>query len=270
MNLRKKLFVVIFGTDTRAGKAFDVILLWMIIISVSAVVLESVARLREVHHDIFYSAEWFFTLVFTLEYLLRIYSSPKPWKYITSFFGIVDLMAILPTYLGLVFDQATFLLTIRALRLLRMFRVLKLARYIKEATILLRALQHSKHKIIVFFGAVFTLVLILGSILYLVEGEQNGFTSIPQSIYWAIVTITTVGYGDIAPATVLGKIVASVAMLTGYSIIAVPTGIITVEIGRAAKVSQANKQVSCTNCGHRQHDKDARYCKICGTKLQKA
>ena len=268
VDLKNKIFVVIFGTDTRAGKTFDVILLWMIIISVTAVVLESVLSLREAYHDIFYTTEWFFTLVFTVEYLLRIYSSPKPWKYITSFFGIIDLLAILPTYLGLVFDQATFLLTIRAFRLLRMFRVLKLGRYIGEAAILVQALKHSKHKIIVFFGAVLTLVLILGSVLYLVEGEESGFTSIPQSIYWAIVTITTVGYGDIAPATVLGKILASVAMLTGYSIIAVPTGIITVEIGKAVKANQNTRQASCTNCGHRPHDKDASFCKICGTKIQ--
>jgi voltage-gated potassium channel len=211
--------------------------------------------------------EWFFTLVFTLEYILRVITSPRPWKYMISFYGIIDLLAILPTYLGLIFDQTTFLLTIRALRLLRMFRVLKLGRYIKEAAVLVHALQLSIHKIIVFFGAVLALVLILGSILYLVEGEENGFTSIPQSIYWAIVTITTVGYGDIAPATVLGKILASVAMLTGYSIIAVPTGIITVEIGKAAKKGQDIKKVECTRCGHTKHDGDARFCKICGTRL---
>jgi len=267
VNLKNKIFVIIFGTDSRAGKTFDVILLWMIIVSVSVVVMESVSTLQEAHKQFFISTEWFFTIIFTLEYLLRIYSSPRPWKYMTSFFGIVDLLAILPTYMGLIFDHTTFLLTIRALRLLRMFRVFKLGRYLKEATILVRALQQSFRKIIIFFGAVLTLVLILGSILYLIEGEENGFTSIPQSIYWAIVTITTVGYGDISPATVLGKILASVAMLTGYSIIAVPTGIISLEIGRAAKSGQDNRQASCTNCGHSPHDKDARFCKMCGTKL---
>jgi voltage-gated potassium channel len=267
VNLKNKIFVIIFGTDSRAGKTFDVILLWMIIVSVSVVVMESVSTLQEAHKQFFISTEWFFTIIFTLEYLLRIYSSPRPWKYMTSFFGIVDLLAILPTYMGLIFDYTTFLLTIRALRLLRMFRVFKLGRYLKEATILVRALQQSFRKIIIFFGAVLTLVLILGSMLYLIEGEENGFTSIPQSIYWAIVTITTVGYGDISPATVLGKILASVAMLTGYSIIAVPTGIISLEIGRAAKSGQDNRQPSCTNCGHSPHDKDARFCKMCGTKL---
>ena len=268
MNLRNRIFIIIFGSDTRAGKNFDIILLWMIILSVTVVVLESVTTVRESYHHVFVTTEWFFTVIFTLEYLLRIMSSPRPLKYITSFFGIIDLLAILPTYLGLIFDQTTFLLTFRALRLLRMFRVLKLGRYIKEAAVLVRALQMSIHKIIVFFGAVLALVLILGSLLYLVEGEENGFTSIPQSVYWAIVTVTTVGYGDIAPATVLGKILASVAMLTGYSIIAVPTGIITVEIGKAAKKDQHIKQAECTKCGHGQHDRDARFCKICGTRLQ--
>ena len=267
VKLRKKIFVIIFGSDTQAGKTFDVILLWMIILSVTAVVLESVSTFRTSYHDLFVSTEWFFTVLFTLEYLLRIYSSPHPLKYMTSFYGVIDLLAILPTFLGLVFDQTTFLLTFRALRLLRMFRVFKLGRYIKEAALLVRALRQSIHKIIIFFGAVLALVLILGSILYLVEGEENGFTSIPQSIYWAIVTITTVGYGDIAPATVLGKVLASVAMLTGYSIIAVPTGILTVEIGKAARLEQDVQRVSCKSCGHSPHDKDAHYCKICGTRL---
>ena len=267
MNLKNRIFVTIFGSDTRGGKTFDVILFWMIIVSVIIVVLESVSTLQEAHKHLFISTEWFFTIIFTLEYLLRIYSAPRPWKYLTSFYGIVDLLAILPTYMGLIFDHTTFLLTIRALRLLRMFRVFKLGRYLKEAAILVRALQQSFRKIIVFFGAVLTLVLILGSMLYLIEGEENGFTSIPQSIYWAIVTITTVGYGDIAPATVLGKILASVAMLTGYSIIAVPTGIISLEIGKAARSGPDNRQATCTNCGHSPHDKDASFCKLCGTKL---
>jgi len=267
VSFRDKIFVIIFGTDTRAGRTFDIVLLWMIILSVSIVVLESVTSLRQSFHSIFMSAEWIFTLLFTLEYALRIYSSPRPLKYMTSFYGIVDLLAILPTYLGLFFDQYTFLLTIRALRLLRLFRVFKLARYLKEAAILIRALQQSKHKIVVFFGAVLTLVLILGSLLYLVEGEENGFTSIPQSVYWAIVTITTVGYGDIAPATVLGKILASIAMLTGYSIIAVPTGIISVEIGKAVRSGRGAQTGLCKNCGHDRHDEDANFCKICGDKL---
>lgn len=267
MNSRKKLFVTLFGTDTRAGRNFDLILLWMIILSVTVVILESVTAMRLAYHDYFVTAEWIFTIAFTLEYLLRIYSSPKPLRYITSFYGVIDLLAILPTYMGLFFDQYNFLLIIRAMRLLRMFRVLKLARYVKEAAVLAQALRLSKHKIVVFFGAVLTMVLILGSLLYLIEGEEHGFTSIPQSVYWAIVTITTVGYGDIAPATVMGKVLASVAMLTGYSIIAVPTGIISVEIGKAVKSGKHRKIRNCKNCGHDSHDPDANFCKLCGHKL---
>ncbi len=267
VKLKKKIYIIIFGTDTPAGKMFDVVLLTLIILSVTVVILESVRPLRESYHDLFTDVEWGFTIVFTLEYLLRIYSAPNPRKYMTSFFGIIDLLAILPTYMGLIFDQSTFLLTIRALRLLRIFRVFKLGRYVKEAAVLVKALQLSIHKIIIFFGAVLTLVLILGSLLYLIEGEENGFTSIPQSVYWAIVTITTVGYGDIAPATILGKILASVAMLTGFSIIAVPTGIISVEISKAVRSGNKSPSKACPGCGHEAHDSDAAYCKICGQKL---
>ena len=267
MKTRKKIYAIIFGTNTDAGRTFDVILLWMIILSVTVVILESVRPLRESYHGLFMHVEWIFTLAFSLEYLLRIYSSPRPLKYVTSFFGIIDLLAILPTFLGLLFETSAFLFTIRALRLLRVFRIFKLARYVKEASVLLRALQLSIHKIIVFFGVVLTLVLILGSLLYLIEGEENGFTSIPQSVYWAIVTITTVGYGDIAPVTVPGKILASIAMLTGYSIIAVPTGIISVEIGKSVREGRGTHGPSCSACGHHPHDHDAQYCKICGSKL---
>ena len=267
MKFRKKIFAIMFGTNTTAGKTFDIILLWLIILSVTAVILESVTTIRESYHDFFVSAEWFFTLVFTVEYILRIYSAPRPVRYMTSFYGVIDLLAILPTYLGLIFDTSTFLLTIRALRLLRMFRILKLGRYLREAAVLVKALQLSSHKIVVFFGAVLTLVLILGSLLYLIEGEENGFTSIPQSVYWAIVTVTTVGYGDLAPATVMGKILASIAMLTGYSIIAVPTGIISVEISKAVRSGRLSTKSSCGECGHEDHDEDAVFCKICGVRL---
>lgn len=267
MNLRNKIFVTIFGTETPLGRSFDVVLLYMIILSVTVVILESVSTIYNTFPLLFSNAEWFFTIIFTIEYLLRVFSSPHPWKYVTSFFGVIDLLAILPTYMGLIFDHPNFLLTIRALRLVRMFRVFKLGRYVKEAAVLVKALQMSKHKITVFFGAVLTLVLILGSLLYMIEGEENGFTSIPQSIYWAIVTITTVGYGDIAPATLLGKTLASVAMLTGYSIIAVPTGIISVEIGRAVRSGKGSTKRLCRGCGHLVHDQDANHCKICGSPL---
>jgi voltage-gated potassium channel len=266
-SLRRKIYTIIFGTETTAGKTFDVVLLWMIILSVTVVILESVASLRVPHQRMFTGTEWFFTLIFTLEYVLRIYCSPRPFKYITSFFGIIDLLAILPTFLGLFFDQATFLLTLRALRLLRIFRIFKLGRYLSEAGVLVQALKASKYKIVVFFGTVLTLVLILGSLLYLTEGEAHGFTSIPQSIYWAIVTITTVGYGDIAPATVMGKLLASVVMLTGYSIIAVPTGIITIELGKAVQKDRDTHSRVCEECGHKDHDGDARFCKLCGKEL---
>jgi voltage-gated potassium channel len=265
--LRSRIYIVIFGTSTRPGRLFDIILFWLIVMSVITVILESVRGIREAGSTFFSDSEWGFTIIFTVEYLLRIYSHPKPSKYIFSFFGIVDLLAILPTYLGLFFDQSTFLLTFRALRLLRMFRIFKLGRYLKEASMLVVALRASRYKIIVFFGAVLTLVLILGTLLYMIEGEKNGFTSIPQSIYWAIVTITTVGYGDIAPATVLGKILASIAMLMGYSIIAVPTGIISIEIGKAAQDARRRSIPPCTGCGHANHDEDAIYCKKCGKKL---
>jgi len=269
-SLRKKIFTIIFGTDTRAGKTFDVILLTLIILSVTVVILESVASLRNAYHDVFVQAEWVFTIIFTIEYLVRIYAAPRPLRYMTSFYGVIDLLAILPTYLGLLFDQAAFLLVIRAMRLLRMFRVFKLGRYLNEAAVLARALQDSMHKIVVFFGVVLTLVLILGSMLYFIEGEANGFTSIPQSVYWAIVTVTTVGYGDIAPATILGKVLASLAMLTGYSIIAVPTGIISVEIGKAVRNQRyQDKPRKCKGCGRTDHDEDARYCKYCGTSIDK-
>ncbi len=268
-NLRDKIYIIIFGTNTRPGRIFDIVLLILIFLSVVTVLLESVKSIREANPVFFIDSEWIFTIFFTIEYLLRILSHPKPVKYIFSFFGIVDVMAILPTYLGLFFDQSTFLLTFRALRLLRMFRVFKLARYLKEASMLIKALRASIYKIIVFFGAVLSLVLILGTLFYLIEGEENGFNSIPQSIYWAIVTITTVGYGDIAPATVVGKILASITMLTGYSIIAVPTGIISLEIGKAAMEARDKSSHLCMSCSFEDHDDDAKFCKKCGESLKK-
>jgi voltage-gated potassium channel len=265
---REKIYTVIFGTNTPAGKGFDVVLLVMILLSVMVVLLESVKTLQAEHHDFFASAEWFFTFIFTLEYLFRIFSHPKPIKYVTSFMGIIDLLAILPTYLGIFFDSATFLLTVRAFRLLRMFRILKLTRYVIEGTQLLNAMKGSLYKITIFFGVVLTMVLLMGTLMYMIEGEYSGFTSIPQSIYWAIVTITTVGYGDIAPATVLGKMIASLMMLTGYSIIAVPTGIISVEIGRATMRGRKDEaQRKCNHCGHIVIDDKAKFCSRCGGKL---
>lgn len=267
---REKLYTIIFGTDTPTGKTFDVVLLAMILLSVMAVLLESVKTIQDRYHDFFANLEWVFTVIFTIEYFLRIYTHPKPIKYITSFMGIIDLLAILPTYLGLLFDQATFLLTVRAFRLLRMFRILKLSRYIIEGNQLIKAMRSSLYKITIFFGVVLTMVLLMGTLMYMIEGENSGFTSIPQSIYWAIVTITTVGYGDIAPVTVLGKMIASVMMLIGYSIIAVPTGIISVEIGKSAlRGSRKGEHKRCQCCGHVVVDDRAQFCSRCGEKLRK-
>lgn len=266
MNLRKRLFIIIFGTDTPAGKAFDVILLIAIILSIVAVMLESVPSLERNYGKVFRIVEWVLTVAFTLEYITRIYVTDRKTKYIFSFYGLIDLLSLLPTYLSLVFTGTQYLLVIRALRLLRVFRILKLGRFVGEGEELGRALKNSKHKIVVFLGSVLTLVIIMGTIMYLVEGGENGFTSIPRSVYWAIVTLTTVGYGDIAPQTILGQSIASMVMIMGYAIIAVPTGIVTAEIQKA-KDSPQPKQYHCATCGEVGHDEDANYCKFCGETL---
>ncbi len=238
---REKIYTVIFGTDTKAGRLFDVFLLWLIVASVILVMLSTVKELMQDYGVWFKSAEIFFTILFSMEYVLRIYSHPRPQKYIFSFLGIIDFLAIVPSYLEFVFLNTHYLFMIRALRLLRIFRILKLGRYLKEAEMLVKALKQSMYKITVFFGAVLTLVIFLGTTMYLVEGDASGFTSIPQSMYWAIVTITTVGYGDIAPVTVPGRIIASIAMLLGYAIIAVPTGIVSVEISKVSRKNDRQK-----------------------------
>jgi len=260
---RERLHEIIFEADTPAGKAFDIFLLILIALSVIAVLIDSVASIHLKYGSSLLIAEWVFTILFTIEYFLRIYSTNFPRKYIFSFYGIIDLLAILPTFLSLVFTGTQYLLVIRMLRLLRVFRVLKLARFVGASDVLGIAMKNSRHKIIVFLEVVLTMVVIMGSLMYLIEGPENGFTSIPISIYWAIVTLTTVGYGDIAPQTFLGQTLASVIMITGYAIIAVPTGIISVEM---AKATRKNMQV-CRNCGYSNHDDDARFCKICGTQL---
>jgi voltage-gated potassium channel len=262
---KARLHEIIFEADTRTGKFFDVILLWCIVISVLIVLLESVAEVREQYAFALRAAEWSFTILFTLEYVLRLISVGQPLRYAFSFFGIVDLLAIVPTYLSVLLPGAQSLLVIRALRLLRVFRILKLVQFVEEARILGHALRASRHKITVFLGTVVTLVLILGTLMYLIEGEENGFDSIPRGIYWAIVTLTTVGYGDIAPSTILGQMLASVAMIMGYSIIAVPTGIVSVELSRAAQ-EQLSTQV-CPQCSAEGHDTDAQHCKYCGAQL---
>jgi len=263
--LQNTIHEIIFEADTPAGKAFDVALMVLIILSVIAVMLESTRTIEVRYGDILRTFEWVVTIIFTIEYVLRLYCVGKPARYARSFFGIVDLLAILPTYVSLIIPGAQSLLVIRALRLLRVFRVLKLAHFVGEASELRAALSASARKIIVFLGAVLTIVVIVGSMMYLIEGEENGFTSIPVSIYWAIVTMTTVGYGDIAPQTPLGKILASAIMIMGYGIIAVPTGIVSVELAGVTK-RRINTQ-ACPECGAGGHDGDAVHCKYCGGKI---
>lgn len=255
---------VIFEADTPAGKAFDIVLLVAIVLSVVAVILESVDSIAATHGPLLRGIEWGFTVLFTIEYLLRLVSIGRPRRYIFSPFGIIDLLAILPTYLSVVFAGTQSLLVIRALRLLRAFRVLKLARFVGEASMLGDALRASARKIIVFLFTVLTIVVIVGAVMYLVEGSPSGFDNIPVSIYWTIVTMTTVGYGDIAPMTVPGRVIASIVMIMGYGIIAVPTGIVTVEFANRAR--RVSGQV-CEQCAFEGHDPDARFCKKCGAAL---
>jgi len=245
-----------------------VVLLWAILLSVVAVMLESVREIKEAHGYYFFVAEWVFTILFTVEYLLRLFICEKPRKYAFSFLGIIDLLATIPSYVALFITGGTYLVVIRSIRLLRVFRILKLGRYLREVSVLTKALFASRHKILVFLGAVITLVLITGTLMYMIEGSENGFTSIPRSIYWAIVTVTTVGYGDIAPQTILGQIAASILMLLGYAIIAVPTGIVTSELANAEREKRKleNKTI-CNSCGLEDHDQDAKYCRKCGNEL---
>jgi voltage-gated potassium channel len=263
--LRARLHEIIFEADTRAGKLFDVALIWSILISVVAVMLDSVSGIHLAYGRFLIGAEWFFTILFTIEYVLRLVSIGRPLRYATSFFGIVDLLAIVPTYLSVFLPGSQFLLVIRILRVLRIFRVLKLVQFVREANVMARALRASGRKIIIFFFTIFTTVIVFGSIMYLVEGEANGFTSIPRSIYWAIVTMTTVGYGDISPNTPFGQAIAAIVMILGFSVIAVPTGIVASEMTRAA-VQDVSTQ-SCPQCSAEGHDVGARFCKDCGSKL---
>jgi len=263
-SFKQKLYEIIFKSDTPAGKLFDVILLVLILLSVLTVMLESIASLQRKYEAVFHAAEWWYTVLFTLELLLRIWVHPQRHRYILSFFGMVDLLAILPTYISLIVPGTQFLMVIRVLRLLRVARIFKLTHFLKEANMLSGALRASLPKILVFIGTVLTLVVVIGSVMYVVEGGQNGFTSIPRSIYWAIVTLTTVGYGDIAPKTTLGQILAGIVMLLGYGIIAIPTGIVTVEISNAG---QANRKRVCANCGKEKHELNAAFCNACGTAL---
>ena len=262
---RGRLHEVIFEADTRAGRAFDIGLIGLILLSVLAVMLESIGGVRRRYGAQLYAAEWAFTILFTVEYALRLLSVRRPLRYASSFFGVVDLLAIVPTYLSLLVPGSHYLLIIRILRLLRVFRVLKLAEHLTEADVLMRALRASRRKISVFLLTVLTLVVIIGTLLYVIEGEANGFTSIPVGIYWAVVTLTTVGYGDISPKTPVGQTLAALVMIIGYGIIAVPTGIVTVEIAQAVRKPVSTQ--ACPDCSSQGHDVDAVHCKYCGAKL---
>ncbi len=258
---------IIFEADTPAGKLFDVVLLWAILLSIIAVSLESVSEIKADYGGILYAFEWFVTILFTIEYVLRLLTIKKPVSYAKSFFGIIDLISILPTYLSLIITGAQFLMVFRVLRLLRIFRVLKLVRYTSAGANLIIALKASREKIIVFLGAVLTLVIILGTMMYMIEGEQSGFRNIPLSIYWAIVTLTTVGYGDITPITVWGQFLASAIMIIGYGVIAVPTGIVSAEMTQM-KIRRTNTQ-ACPSCGKDGHADDAKFCRFCGHSLER-
>ena len=262
---RSKLHEVIFEAETRSGKIFDIGLFIAILCSVLVVMLDSTKQINITYGKILFTLEWIFTLLFTVEYLLRLLCVGRPVKYAKSFFGIIDLLAFLPTYFSLLLPGSQYFMVIRILRVLRIFRVLKLVQFLREARLLIRALRASGRKIAVFLFVVLTMVIIFGSLMYIIEGEENGFTSIPVSIYWAIVTLTTVGYGDISPNTGLGQTVAAIVMILGYSIIAVPTGIVSVEIGRAYK--EAVSTEACPQCAAEGHDPDADYCKYCGSHL---
>ncbi len=263
--MKEKLHEIIFEADTRAGKIFDIALLWFILASVATVMVESITEFHERNFDLLYTLEWIFTIVFTIEYVLRLWVVKQPIRYAKSFFGIIDLLSILPTYISIFIVGSQYLLVIRALRLLRVFRILKLVKFTREGIHILWALRRSLYKISIFLAFVLTLVTILGSMMYMIEGATNEkFSDIPTSIYWAIVTLTTVGYGDITPNTSIGKFLAAIIMLLGYALIAVPTGIVGAEIAISTKSKNTH---SCRNCGHEHHEDDAQHCKKCGESL---
>jgi len=270
-NFKHQLHLIIQEADTPLGKAFDIMLLLAILASVLVVMLDSVASISVRYAKLFFYLEWTFTIFFTIEYFLRIYITKNPFKnYIFSFYGIIDLLAIIPTYLSFVISGSHFMMVIRIFRLIRVFRILKLGRFVGATQVLRESMMNSRHKIAVFLEIVLTIVVIMGSVMYIVEGPVNGFTSIPRGIYWAIVTLTTVGYGDIAPATVVGQFIASIIMIMGYAIIAVPTGIVSSEMIRTDQKKKVSlNTLVCENCNCNDHRDDAKYCRVCGDSLFK-
>lgn len=263
---KQKIHEIIFEADTRSGKTFDVWLLIFIFLSLIVVMLDSVESISIEYSEILFISEWFFTIIFTIEYLLRIFSVRKPFKYIFSFYGIIDLISTLPSYLTIFFPAGSFFKVFRVLRFLRLFKIFKLGQFTTESKMLGKALKDSQAKITVFLVAVFCLAMIMGSIMYVIEGPENDFTSIPRSIYWAIVTLTTVGYGDISPGTPIGQFIASFIMIMGYGIIAVPTGIVTAGVVKGEM--EATNTRSCNSCSAEGHADDAKYCKYCGNQLK--
>jgi voltage-gated potassium channel len=263
---RLQLFKVVFESDTRAGKIFDVVVIAAILLSVVAVMADSVESVATRYGALLDTLEWMFTILFTIEYVARVLSVERPLRYATSFFGIVDLIAVLPTYLAVAFPEAQVLIDVRILRLLRCFRIFKLTAYLSELRMLGSAMANSMRKILVFLSVVVIVVLIGGTLMYVIEGPKHGFTSIPKAIYWALSTITTVGYGDIVPQTELGRTLASIVMLIGWGILAVPTGIVTAEM-TAQRFTKQSAQVSCSACGSTGHEPDAGYCRVCGAPL---
>jgi voltage-gated potassium channel len=265
---KRKIHTVIFESETVAGKSFDLALIAFIVLSILVVVFESIPSFQAVYGDFFYIAEWAFTIIFLIEYFLRLYCVGKPLRYVFSFFGLIDLLSCLPTLLSLFFPGFQSLLVIRALRLLRIFRIFKLGWYFDEGVVIVNALKASRAKIFVFLYTVVIIIVIMGAVMYFVEGEESGFVSIPVSMYWAVVTLTTVGYGDITPATPLGRILASILMIVGYGIIAVPTGIVTSELIKRPRKKIYNE--ACPGCGFQDHESDSFYCRKCGTSLELA
>ena len=271
LNRRKdRIFEIIFEADTYYGKLFDIILLVVILISVALVMLESVPIINAKHHKLLVILEWIVTGIFTIEYGFRLYCVRKPWRYFFSFYGIIDLLSILPTYLGILYPSTKYLSSIRILRLFRIFRIFGLTHFNRGGYTMLIALRKSRAKIVVFLAFVILIVVVIGSIMYVVEGKhpESGFTSIPISIYWAVVTLTTVGYGDIAPVTGIGKFIASIVMIIGYGVIAVPTGIVSAEALRATRNEPNRSTQVCSHCHDPNHEESANFCKTCGNPLK--
>lgn len=267
-SLQHKLSRIIFFNDTPAGRKFDVVILWLIVLSVGFVILDSVDSISPEIHQFLQIAEWVFTIVFTIEYLLRIYSAPNRWKYVTSFFGIVDFLAIIPSYIGFFLSGMQHLLIIRILRLLRIFRIFQMGHFVREGSIVASALRASQVKIIVFLVFVVIASILMGALMYMVEAEHNAhIQNIPEGIYWAIVTLTTVGYGDTIPVTAIGKLLASMVMVLGYGVIAVPTGIVTAEISSRVLGPKGRLKIKCTKCGDGDHLQNSFYCHNCGSEL---